>query len=152
MHPHPESYPQVTAKVIYTVVGPRGTRQDQDQGTVALPAELSLLKDQQMQRGKGLVEHLAAASPEWRSSQGSFGSFVSFKQPLPQDDVGGKLKAAVLDPRISPFVEIIAKHADSWGILQENTQSQTSDYRQSEDIRPRSSFCGTPPASWDQTT
>lgn len=42
MHPHPESYPQVTAKVIYTVVGPRGTRQDQDQGTVALPAELSL--------------------------------------------------------------------------------------------------------------
>lgn len=40
VHPHPESFPSVTAKVIYTVVGPRGTRQDQ--GTAPLLAELSL--------------------------------------------------------------------------------------------------------------
>lgn len=149
VHPHPESFPSVTAKVIYTVVGPRGTREDQ--GTVPLPAELSLYAQDVARQGT----HETSGSSEPRVkifSQGSFVSFVSFKQPLPQDNVGGKLKATVLDPRISPFVAIIANHADSWGILQENTQSQTSGYWQSEDIWPRSSSCGTPPASWDQTT
>lgn len=53
--------------------------------------------------------------------------------------MGGKLKATVLDPRISPFVEIIANRNDSWGTLQENTQSQISGYWQSEDIWPTSS-------------
>lgn len=70
VHPHPESFPSVTAKVIYIVLGPRGTRQDQGtvqaaaKGSPCLQKSVYTHKEQQIQPGKGLMKHLAAASPE----------------------------------------------------------------------------------------
>lgn len=92
VHPHPESFPSVTAKVIYTMVGPRGTRQDQS--TVALPAELSRCAQGAADAARqGTHETSGSSEPRAKIfSQGSSVSFVSFKQPLAQDNVGGKLK------------------------------------------------------------